>query len=79
MYGVQKHTTSYTRHQTYWLNRFQTVTPVLQLPMDKKHSSVQTFAGDQVNTFVHPELMKKLQQLAEKTESSMCVDLFFEN
>ena len=55
----------------YWVDKFKEEIHVLNLPTDHPRPAVQSFQGNTIKFSVNEELTKKLQELANKTGSSL--------
>jgi non-ribosomal peptide synthetase component F len=63
------------KHEEYWLNRFSTEIPVLDLPIDYPRPSVQEFEGDIIIFRLTKEITRALHQLVTESGSTLFIVL----
>ncbi|EPR07806.1 non-ribosomal peptide synthase/polyketide synthase [Ruminiclostridium papyrosolvens] len=56
-----------SRQKEYWVSRFSDEVPVLNLPLDYKRPSIQSFKGGGVSTFIGPDRTAAIKNLARRT------------
>ncbi len=56
-----------SRQKEYWVSRFNDEVPVLNLPLDYKRPSIQSFNGGGVSTFIGPDRTAAIKNLARRT------------
>lgn len=56
-----------SRQKEYWVSRFGDEVPVLNLPLDYKRPSIQSFKGGGVSTFIGPDRTAAIKNLARRT------------
>ncbi|MCP4150469.1 MAG: hypothetical protein GY757_22165, partial [bacterium] len=54
------------KHETFWLNRFKGGAPTLELPLDKKRPSVQTYNGHSAGLTINDGRLNKLRRFGEE-------------
>ncbi|KAF1677376.1 hybrid non-ribosomal peptide synthetase/type I polyketide synthase [Bacillus sp. SKDU12] len=59
------------RQETYWLEQFQDEIPVLQLPTDGSKAAEHSSEGQSVTCSLQPEVIRSLQDLAQKSETTL--------
>ncbi|WP_270572258.1 non-ribosomal peptide synthetase [Bacillus glycinifermentans] len=62
---------AYAKQEEYWLELLADELPVLELPLDKPHPAVQSFAGDSVETAADLKLKRKLELLARENGATL--------
>lgn len=61
----------YQPHQAYWLERFDTAPPVLELPLDYDRPMQRSMKGERVHFTLSRSLTARLHKLASSNEVSM--------
>ncbi|XXM72288.1 amino acid adenylation domain-containing protein [Lysinibacillus sphaericus] len=61
----------YLKQENYWLNEFKSIPEPLELPVLGKRPIIPIFEGRRKNGMIDSILYKKLNKLAEQTESSL--------
>ncbi len=56
-----------SKQKEYWVSRFSDEVPVLNLPLDYKRPSVQSFKGGGVSTFIGADRTAAIKNLARRT------------
>ncbi|RPK06396.1 Malonyl CoA-acyl carrier protein transacylase [Bacillus subtilis] len=59
------------QQETYWLEQFQDEIPVLQLPTDGSKAAERSSEGQRVTCSLQPDVIRSLQDLAKKTETTL--------
>ncbi|WP_185150677.1 non-ribosomal peptide synthetase [Cytobacillus dafuensis] len=67
----EKNADLYLKQQNYWLNQFKNEPVPLDLPLKGKRPAIQSFEGNRLSGKFDPELVKKLKNLVQETESSV--------
>jgi len=58
-------------HKAYWLDKFNTVPPVIDLPFSKPRPEVKTFLGERVNFNLDKDLVDQLRGYCDKSGTSL--------
>ncbi|MDM5228718.1 amino acid adenylation domain-containing protein [Cytobacillus sp. NJ13] len=66
-----KNSDAYLKQESYWLNKFDSKPERLELPLLGTRPTIQSFEGRRQNGIIDSVLYKKLNKLAEQTESSL--------
>ncbi|KUP39084.1 non-ribosomal peptide synthetase [Bacillus halotolerans] len=59
------------QQETYWLEQFEDEIPVLQLPTDGSKAAERSSEGQRVTCSLQPDVIRSLQDLAKKTETTL--------
>lgn len=57
--------------ESYWINKFKENVPALNLPYDNERGILQSYEGDKVDFKVDHEIVRQLNILAGKTQTTM--------
>ncbi|QED47028.1 non-ribosomal peptide synthase/polyketide synthase [Cytobacillus dafuensis] len=61
----------YLKQQEFWMNVFKDNIPVLELVPNQQRKVVPNYIGSQLSCKIQPSLMRKVNEIAKKTESSI--------
>ena len=59
------------KQEEYWINKFNSETPILNLPYDYERPAMQSFEGDNVRFEVDEKTTEELRKLAKETGTTM--------
>lgn len=70
-----KNTTEYIETQNFWLKQYESLVPVVNMPLDFNRPTSRTYRGERNDYALDAELLLQLKQLSAKSGSSLVVTL----